>query len=63
MGTTSAWETNASSSTKKSIDVIFEKTSGHILYAWGAGSDMKFRTYANNILSSASSLSNPQGSG
>lgn len=29
-----AWETSASASTKKAIDVAFEKTSGDILFAW-----------------------------
>lgn len=53
MGTTSAWETNASASTKKAIDVNFEQTSGDIFFVWGQGSDLFYRTYTGGILSSS----------
>lgn len=66
MGEVAAWDTAASTATKKSVDVEFEKASGEILYIWGddtAATHWNYRTYSSSTLGGVTALTNTNQAG
>lgn len=61
MGTSTTWDTTASTAAKKGIDVEYEQTSGDILFVWGdaTSTDNYYRTWSGGILSAATLLDVP----
>lgn len=60
-GTGVVWDSTASTASKKGIDVEYEQTSGHIMFAWGdsLATDLQYRTWNGTTLSSATLLDTP----
>lgn len=61
MGTAATWDATASTPTRKGIDVEYEQSSGHILFAWGdaTSTDNYYRTWNGTTLSAATLLDVP----
>lgn len=61
MGVTTAWDTTASTASRKGIDVEYEQVSGHIMFLWGdsTATDLQYRTWNGTTLSSATLLDVP----
>lgn len=61
MGTGAVWDATASTAARKGIDVEYEQTSGHIMFAWGdaTATDNYYRTWNGTTLSAATLLDIP----
>lgn len=61
MGTAATWDTTASNAARKGIDVEYERTSGHIMFAWSdsTSTDLRYRTWNGTTLSGATLLDIP----
>ncbi|HEX6462689.1 MAG TPA: type II secretion system protein [Candidatus Saccharimonadales bacterium] len=61
MGAATVWDATASSAARKGIDIEYEQSSGHILFAWGdsVSTDMQYRTWNGTTLSAATLLDIP----
>ncbi|HEX6258565.1 MAG TPA: hypothetical protein VFZ48_03735 [Candidatus Saccharimonadales bacterium] len=61
MGTTAAWDTTASTASRKGVDVEYEQVSGRIMFMWGdaTATDIRYRIWNGATLSAATLLDIP----